>query len=243
MKPVLLLLASLVLAVLIFLSGVVITANVIAKPEQHRFANMDTPDLWTSQPKPVDPSKQQYQRLPPATPPGSVAADASSKPDAPVTGPVAATQSAAATPNAGAANTEVDNTVTGAVNPAPQASMDARASGIGNPPQPAPAIGPAQAAWCYARYRSYRVEDNSYQPYNGPRRQCRPPPGSDAATEAAVETRQEPERPAESEPVPSEAVGAHEEWCFARYRSYRVEDNSYQPFDGSPRRQCQSPYG
>ena len=26
--------------------------------------------------------------------------------------------------------------------------------------------------------------------------------------------------------------------CFARYRSYRPEDNSYQPFDGGPRRQC-----
>lgn len=26
--------------------------------------------------------------------------------------------------------------------------------------------------------------------------------------------------------------------CFARYRSYRPEDNTYQPFDGGPRRQC-----
>jgi hypothetical protein len=25
---------------------------------------------------------------------------------------------------------------------------------------------------CYARYRSYRAYDNTYQPYNGPRRQC-----------------------------------------------------------------------
>ena len=27
-------------------------------------------------------------------------------------------------------------------------------------------------AWCENRYRSYRVYDNTYQPYNGPRRQC-----------------------------------------------------------------------
>ena len=29
--------------------------------------------------------------------------------------------------------------------------------------------------WCYDRYRSYRARDNSYQPYSGPRRQCRSP--------------------------------------------------------------------
>ncbi|OWV78388.1 hypothetical protein ATY77_28775 [Rhizobium sp. R634] len=27
-------------------------------------------------------------------------------------------------------------------------------------------------AWCYSRYRSYRAYDNTFQPYNGPRRQC-----------------------------------------------------------------------
>ena len=26
--------------------------------------------------------------------------------------------------------------------------------------------------------------------------------------------------------------------CFSRYRSYRPEDNSYQPYGGGPRRQC-----
>ncbi|MBB5752999.1 BA14K family protein [Prosthecomicrobium pneumaticum] len=29
--------------------------------------------------------------------------------------------------------------------------------------------------WCEARYRSYRAWDNTFQPYNGPRRQCRSP--------------------------------------------------------------------
>jgi hypothetical protein len=36
---------------------------------------------------------------------------------------------------------------------------------------------------------------------------------------------------------------SHADWCLARYRSYRMEDNSYQPFDGGPRRACQSPFG
>jgi hypothetical protein len=30
----------------------------------------------------------------------------------------------------------------------------------------------SHASACYARYRSYRASDNTYQPYGGPRRQC-----------------------------------------------------------------------
>ena len=33
----------------------------------------------------------------------------------------------------------------------------------------------AHVAWCYDRWRSYRAADNTYQPYNGPRRECRSP--------------------------------------------------------------------
>lgn len=32
--------------------------------------------------------------------------------------------------------------------------------------------GSAHVDWCYDRYRSYRASDNTFQPYNGPRRQC-----------------------------------------------------------------------
>ncbi|MEO0635100.1 MAG: BA14K family protein [Pseudomonadota bacterium] len=34
---------------------------------------------------------------------------------------------------------------------------------------------------------------------------------------------------------------AHYRWCDARYRSYRISDNSFQPYHGH-RRQCVSPY-
>jgi hypothetical protein len=37
--------------------------------------------------------------------------------------------------------------------------------------------GNAHVDWCYNRYRSYRASDNTFQPYNGPRRQCRSPYG------------------------------------------------------------------
>ncbi len=37
--------------------------------------------------------------------------------------------------------------------------------------------GSAHVQWCYDRYRSYRASDNTFQPYNGPRRQCNSPYG------------------------------------------------------------------
>ena len=37
--------------------------------------------------------------------------------------------------------------------------------------------GSSHTEWCYNRYRSYRASDNTFQPYNGPRRQCNSPYG------------------------------------------------------------------
>lgn len=41
-------------------------------------------------------------------------------------------------------------------------------------PAPAPVYGVnnRHVQWCYNRYRSYRASDNTFQPNNGPRRQC-----------------------------------------------------------------------
>ncbi|PWL18999.1 BA14K family protein [Falsochrobactrum shanghaiense] len=51
---------------------------------------------------------------------------------------------------------------------------------LASPPPPvyrAPAhrSSNAHVQWCYDRYRSYRASDNTFQPYNGPRRQCYSP--------------------------------------------------------------------
>jgi hypothetical protein len=37
------------------------------------------------------------------------------------------------------------------------------------------ASGSAHVDWCYDRYRSYRASDNTFQPYNGPRKLCYSP--------------------------------------------------------------------
>lgn len=79
--------------------------------------------------------------------------------------------------------------------------------------------------WCANRYKSYMKDDRSYQPFGGgPRRRCI----------ALMEV-------AESDQVYKDASvdGDHVAWCMNRYQSYRVEDNSYQPFSG-PRRRCRS---
>ncbi|WP_432761578.1 BA14K family protein [Rhizobium calliandrae] len=36
----------------------------------------------------------------------------------------------------------------------------------------APSRNSRHVSWCMNRFRSYRVSDNTFQPYNGPRRQC-----------------------------------------------------------------------
>ncbi len=40
------------------------------------------------------------------------------------------------------------------------------------PPRRAYGLPRSHVNWCHARYRSYRSWDNTFQPYNGPRRQC-----------------------------------------------------------------------
>ena len=43
------------------------------------------------------------------------------------------------------------------------------------PPRQAYRLPVSHVRWCENRYRSYRAWDNTFQPYNGPRRQCASP--------------------------------------------------------------------
>jgi hypothetical protein len=245
-KAILLLLASLVFLVTIFMCGVFFTAYVIAEPEPHKFAHIDTPDLWTSKPVKVATEGQGYDRVAAVETAASV--PASDLPGA---------RSTTGQQTANVQSPDVDHTVTGSLDP-----QDAANEADPNVMQSAGAgaVDPVRAEWCYARYRSYRVEDNSYQPFSGPRRQCEAP-GTEAHQAAAALPRGQSYdagmQDASIEEEQSQLVadrgssmggaqmqgGSHEDWCLARYRSYRIEDNSYQPFDGGPRRACQSPFG
>lgn len=48
-------------------------------------------------------------------------------------------------------------------------------------------------------------------------------------------------RPRYTRPSIFQITQHHVNWCYAKYRSYRAHDNSFQPYHG-PRKRCSSPY-
>lgn len=100
------------------------------------------------------------------------------------------------------------------------------------------ALDTAHVDWCLMRYRSYRAEDNTYQPYSGPRQDCVSPyVGASGGSPAVVVNT------AGGQITTGEAASVDvAAWCQAQYRSYRVSDNTYQPYDG-PRRACVPDFG
>jgi hypothetical protein len=102
----------------------------------------------------------------------------------------------------------------------------------------------AHVEWCSSRYRSYRSYDNSYTPYSGGRRECISPyfgagDGSIEPSNIEQTTYRPSEERVEFVYATEDYVSRdHQAYCFSRYRSYRPEDNTYQPYDGGPRRQC-----
>jgi len=94
---------------------------------------------------------------------------------------------------------------------------------------------PATDGWCQARYRSYRASDNTYQPFSGgPRQQCNAPSQPSQVGMRADET-------ASSSDMAQNLEQSHTAWCQARYSSYRLTDDTYQPLGGGERRACVSP--
>lgn len=100
----------------------------------------------------------------------------------------------------------------------------------------APGLSAAHVRWCSSRYRSYRTEDNSYVAYSGALWECVSPYVDDVI--ASSENARAP-----GVQMAGDFAGylspQHIQSCFARYRSYRPDDNSYQPYGGGPRRQCE----
>jgi hypothetical protein len=84
--------------------------------------------------------------------------------------------------------------------------------------------------WCASRYRSFNVDTNTYRSFSGETKTCSSP----------FESRQsysDQNLGQSAKAATSEDVAA---WCAARYQSYRIEDNTYQPYGGQ-RRPCRGP--
>lgn len=214
MKTVASLLAGTALAVTLLLGGVVVASAVIAPQEDvPRFTGLDVADLWTLSPVRVDPAKQNYERLAPRYGSDVVMANTTIKERAP------------AEPTMAPPVENVDVMETGAVT---ESEME----------QDAPVLSQAHVSWCQARYRSYSSDDDNYLSYAGELRTCVSPFPSDSEhVDAQAEAMLVQDPTGSTTPVAINS--AHAQNCLQRYRSYRAEDNSYQPYGGGPRKQCE----
>lgn len=236
MKTVLAAFAGFASAMLLFAGGAYSTLLILtAEPRPAPSANADVADLWTSEPRRIEVSTQRLERAEPL-PTGRTAAaepQAASDDDVRVAATAARTIDPAVAPATAGLSGNNDRWIAAAAS----AGADAAARDLS-----------MHVAWCSERYRSYRPEDNSYVSYGGKRRACMSDftsggggsilEASEALYVEAIADDALPSAIADGAMHAGFDAG-HAESCFARYRSYRAEDNSYQPYGGGPRRQCE----
>lgn len=180
----------------------------------------DTASVWTLEPVVVSEAGEVLERLPPRQ-----VSEASDTSDASL--PARAEAAADDVGLAFGPDQPIDTTLAASIadeGPAEPAT------------ETASAMNTAHVQWCADRFRSYRVEDNSYNAYRGGRRTC-VSPFFDGASAAREEEGPYADATASAK-VTGRLSPRHIQSCFDRYRSYRPEDNSYQPYSGGPRRQC-----
>lgn len=230
MKRLLAVAAGLTSSLGMFAGGAVLaTYTLTAQPVAVQVGStQDVTKLWTAEPRSIDREEQNLERIAAATVPP--------EPERSVeqTGNAEEITMASADPT-GWPRAGIDELTTGSIGSSaaiPAAEPDASR------------LSTAHVQWCADRYRSYRVETNSYTPYSGGQRPCVSPYADQGGSpdEAAF---LQPKMVVSSAVTSSttgrhvEAASRHVQSCFDRYRSYRPEDNTYQPFGGGPRKQCQ----
>ncbi|EJC78970.1 BA14K-like protein [Rhizobium leguminosarum bv. trifolii WSM2297] len=163
-----------------------VASHVVADSEPHAFQGLAEPDLWTTQPVKVDPQRQGYERIAPlyssyvTEAPAMMAARAKPEPAGPSAAPQAPQPKLSAEHLAWCA--QHYRSFDPAANSYRSYSGEIRACSSPYQQNVAEAgegagtkVSTQSATWCAARYRSYRPEDNSYQPWDGPRRSCDAP--------------------------------------------------------------------
>ena len=209
MKIMLEMAVALVTALGMFIFGVAVTAAALGEePKSVPASSQSVVELWTEQPRKVNRAAQKFERLPSIRVVKNDTVRVAAKPEK----------------SADPLETALDATETSALRPL----QDQFAN--------------AHGRWCVQRYRSYRSDDDSYISYSGARRTCVSPYSNDLVSGAAFAFDEggegEPLVQDASHAVKSDGMADHLRKCFTRYRSYRPEDNSYQPYDGGPRRRC-----
>lgn len=221
MKALLGIAGGFVLTLAVFASGLAFAVWLLAaKPVRQITHSVGVAELWTKDARPVNKAAQTLERIP---------AEPAAMPDAKAEA-AAASQTTPAT---------TDAIETSAIQP----STDEEQASAGLPA--------AHVEWCASRYRSYRPGDNSYMSYSGQQRPCISPyldPGTAGSTAQppadAVSYVEANDASMDGYATTYETDAAqlspdHVDYCFSRYRSYRPEDNTYQPYSGGPRQQCE----
>ncbi|MDX8466203.1 BA14K family protein [Mesorhizobium sp. VK23B] len=273
MKALLGIVGGFVLTLAVFASGLAFATWLLAaKPVRQATPAIGVSELWTKDAQPVDPGKQQLERIPAQQAAGApTKADESAKADA------GAQTTALATPQP-AAPRQLQPLPGLSPNAQPAPDANAAAQPVGQAPTQQARLPAAHLEWCANRYRSYRPEENSYRSYSGELRPCVSPyfdPGGDntASTDASQNDQADqgevtddqaemegyaptrdgyattyggpPEEISPEDQAPRDRLlgpqmsGDHIDSCFSRYRSYDPQDNTYQPYYGGPRRQCE----
>lgn len=220
MKPVLRLLTASALATGMVLGGVVMVSAALSPEEaQHQFTGLDIRDLWTSKPVRIDRAAQNLERLPPR-----YAANVVMAPMQPATRDVAPETQVA---DSGSRVEGIDIISTASIYDEGSEEFEA-------------ALPAQHLSWCSKHYRSYDPANNTYRSFSGTLRDCKSPYLTDnsevISEEAGLMTVTDGQGNSTDYSVQSNANAAA---CMARYRSYRPSDNSYQPYGGGPRQQCQ----
>ncbi|RWE10004.1 MAG: BA14K family protein [Mesorhizobium sp.] len=216
-------LGGFVLTLAVFASGLACAVWILsAEPVRQAVPTSSVAELWPREPRKVDPASQKLERLParevPEVAVDQVSVDRTSK-------------------AADAASSAPDLNATASIKPAADEQQ---------------AVPAAHVEWCASRYRSYRPSDDHYTSYSGEQRPCISPYLDASAAERVAQPADDSASYVEATDtwsmdgnVPADETGGaqlpphHVEYCFSRYRSYRPEDNTYQPYSGGPRRQCE----
>lgn len=235
MKPFLAIITGFLVSSGVFISGAALaTYLIMAEPVREPDASQNVAELWSHEPRAANAATQDLQRIP-----ASVEPDIS-EPEREVERETAETYMPTDPPEEGMEgdlpDEGVDMVSTGSIGMPDADSLEMPdASGLGmpdtEPREPSSsreALPRAHVEWCADKYRSYRAETNSYRPYSG-------------GVEPCVSPYMNGVEPASDQPQYADGSFLsfeHVQDCLSRYRSYRPEDNTYQPYGGGPRRQC-----
>ncbi|TYR32506.1 BA14K family protein [Mesorhizobium microcysteis] len=232
MIAVLSVLGGLIVSFGMFVGGLMFATMVLmVEPEERPGPGVDVAEVWTNEPRVVDVADQSFERIGTVVEPRSASEAVEPGVDDLTTAALPSVSDAVVLEDAVFQDAEVQYDA---------ASQE---------------LIVAHVDWCSSRYRSYNAGDNSYIAYSGGRRTCISPyteqfeaGGADLEVVTSEDGFGEYAEAAASgsssygetqHDAYADFASDHVAYCFDRYRSYRPEDNTYQPFGGGPRRQCQ----